>query len=230
MPHWRRKIAFALLGAGLCLAALPATAKSFTYRVRHLHTTGSCQGRLVISEQDVRYVTEQRNHARIWPYLRLKRVESENARRLAFITYESRRLPFTGNRTFNFELLDGDVSDEVFNFLLIRVGRGEAPQAPEIPPGGRYELAVKHLHLFGGCNGTLRILPNFVEYVTSHNDARLWKYLDIKQVRTDGAYRLRVYTYEDQRLLFGRDKVFKFDLKEPLEPAVLEFLRSKLRR
>ena len=230
MSQRRMKLSLGLLGLGLFLIAFPAQAKTFTFRVRHQHTTGSCQGRLLIGEKDIRYDTEQRNHARIWPYFQLKRVESEDSRHLKIITYEDSSLPFVGDRSFNFELLVGDISDAVFNYLLARVGRGTAPQPPKTPPGGRYEIAVKHHHIFGGCEGTLRITPNFIEYLTSHKDARLWKYLDIKRVRPKGAYRLYVYTYEDQILLFGRDKVFKYELKEPLEPVVYEFLRVRLNK
>ena len=191
---------------------------------------GSCQGRLTVGEEDVRYETGQRNHARIWPYSQLRRAESSGPRRLSFATYEDQNLPLRGDRTFNFELLDGDASDELLNFLLGRVGRRSNSGPPEAPPGGRYELAVKHIHTFGGCQGTLRITPVFIEYVTNHSrDARLWKYLDIKQVKPEGTYRLFLYTYEDQLLLFGRDRTFKFDLKEPLEPAVNEFIQSRLR-
>jgi hypothetical protein len=224
------KLLLGLFGLGLFLSALPAQAQTFTFRVRHTHTTGSCQGRLRIANDDVRYETEQRNHARIWPYVQLKRVESKDSRHLSIITYEDSPLPFVGDRSFNFELLDGDVSDKVFNFLLARVGRSDAPKPPVTPPGGRYEIAVKHQHFFGGCEGTLRITPNFIEYLTAHRDARLWKYIDIKRIRPKGSYRLYVYTYEDQILLFGRDKVFKFELKEPLEPVVLEFLQARLRK
>lgn len=226
----RMKLLLGLLGLGLFLSAFPAQAKTFTFRVRHLHTVGSCQGRLLIGEKEIRYDTELRDHARIWPYFQLKRVESKDSRHLSLFTYEDRVLPFVGDRSFNFELLVGNISDNVFNFLIARVGRGAAPQPPKTPPGGRYEIAVKHHHFFGGCEGTIRITPHFIEYLTSHRDARLWKYIDIKRVRPRGAYRLYIYTYEDQILLFGRDKVFKFELKEPMEPVVFEFIQARFRR
>lgn len=233
MPHSCRRLPFLLLAPVLVAAALPLSARTFTFRVRHLHSIGSCQGRLIIGENDLRYETGNREHARIWTYLQLKRVDSRKPRKLTFLTFEdsSVPLPFRGDRAFNFELIDGEVTDDVFNFLLERVGRREGPPPPSRPPGGRYEIAVKHLHLFGGCQGTLRITPDFVEYISSHaRDARLWKYLDIKRVKSGGAFQLQIHTYEDQFWLFGRDRVFKFELKEPLEPVVLKFVLQRLQR
>lgn len=230
---WQRQ-AISTLGLWLaasvfCLGSLPASAKTFTYRVRHLHAIGSCQGKLVVSETDVRYESGFRDHARIWPYLQLKKVASDTPRRLTFFTYEDQTLQLGRDRPFNFELLDGNVSDELFNFLQERVGRGPAPPPAATPPGGRFELAVKHLHLFGGCEGTLRITPNFLQYVTAkESDARLWKYLDIKRIESRSPYRMNIHTYEDQLLLLGRDRVFRFELKEVLEPAVLEFMRARM--
>ncbi len=216
--------------AALLLLAPAVSAKTFTYRVRHLHTVGSCQGRLIVGENDVRYETDFRKDARIWTYIQLKNVKRPKRRRLSLSTYEDQRLQLGRDRPFDFVLLDGDVSDEVFNFMVTRVGRQSPPDPLAVPPGGRYELLVKHVHTFGGCEGTLKITLDFIEYVSPHTkDARLWKYLDIKRIRQKGAYQLSLHTYEDQLLLFGRDKVFHFDLKEPMGPAIFEFMQARLR-
>ncbi len=121
------------------------------------------------------------------------------------------------------------MTDELFNFVVTRLRRNPGPEPPATPPGGRYELAVKHKHLFGGCQGVLKITDQFIEYVTNDkSDQRLWKYLDIKRIEQGSAYELEIYTYEDQLLQFGRDKVFRFELKEPLEPEVYEFMVKRM--
>lgn len=220
-----------LAGGLLFLAPAVGRAKTYTYKVKHLHAVGSCQGRLVVGETEVRYETDYRSDARIWPYPQVKKIDRKDSRTLTIYTYEDQTLQFGRDRPFDFEFLDGQVSDELFNFIVTRLSRRPEPEVPPAPPGGRWELAAKHKHFFGGCQGTLKITASFVEYVTDHKkDERLWKYLDIKRVENPSAYRLNVYTYEDQSLQFGRDKVFRFQLKEPLEPEVLEYIRQRLRR
>lgn len=231
MNRWRR-LAWVGAAAGLVLLLPPpAGAKTYSYKVKHLHAVGGCQGQLVMGETDVRYETDNRSDARIWTYAQIKKVDRGHADRLTIYTYEDQSLQLGRDKPFDFEFLDGNVTDELFNFIVTRLGRGSEPATPSTPPGGRYELAAKHNHTFGGCQGTLKITDTHIEYVTSHEgDRRIWKYLDIKRVRQPSAYRLDLYTYEDQTLQFGRDKVFRFELKEAMEPGVHEFIRRHLTR
>lgn len=215
------------------LLALPAAAeaKTYTYRVRHLHATGACQGLLKVSESEVRYESDFRTDARIWTYADIKKVNRDDLRKMTVQTYEVQGSQLGRDKPFAFEFMDGDITDEFIDFLDSRVGRAGPPGPPVTPPGGRWEVAAKHLHLFGGCEGTLRILPTHMEYVTEHpRDGRMWRYIDIKRFDNPSAYRLAIYTYEDQRLQLGRDKVFRFELKEPLEPQMYEYIRSQMNR
>jgi hypothetical protein len=213
------------------LTALPARADSYSFRVKHIHAFGGCEGTLRIAEDDIRYDTAQRDDARIWLYPQIKNVERKGFRRLVLHTYEDQTLQFGRDKAFAFDFLDGEISTEVYNFVVTRVGQPADRQPAALPPGGRFEFAVKHLHLFGGCEGTLRISDIHIEYVTEHvKDSRLWKYLDIKALSQPSPYRLGLATYEDQTLQFGRDKTFAFQLKEPLEPSVLEFIRRRMPR
>ena len=217
------------VAAGLLLAApLPGSARTYTYKVKHLHTVGGCQGQLIVGETDVRYETDQRDDARIWVYSQIKEVKRQSSTRLTLYTYEDQTLQLGRDRPFDFDFLDGSITDELFNFIVTRLTRRAEPGAAE-PPGGRYELAAKHTHTFGGCQGTLKITDTHIEYVTKHSrDHRLWKYLDIKRLDQPSTYRLDIYTYEDQTMQLGRDKVFHFELKEPLEPPVLDYIRRHL--
>lgn len=216
--------------AGLALLfAQPGQGKTYTYKVKHLHAVGGCQGQLVVGETDVRYETDHRPDARIWTYSQIKRVDRRHPTQLTVYTYEDQSLQLGRDKPFDFEFMDGNVSDELFSFIVTRLTRAPEPAPPATPPGGRYELAVKHTHMLGGCQGTLKITDTHIEYVTKHSsDRRIWKYLDIKRLVQPSAYRLNLYTYEDQTLQLGRDKVFRFELKEALEPTVLEFIRRHL--
>lgn len=218
-----------LAAALALLTPLGGAAKTYTYKVKHLHAVGSCQGRLIVGESDVRFDSDDRADSRIWTYGQIKKVERHEGRKLTLYTYEDQRLQLGRDKPYDFEFMDGNVSDELFSFIVTRLGRVQEPEPPTTPPGGRFELAAKHTHTFGGCEGTLKINDAYIEFVTSNTkDARVWKYLDIKRVDRRSAYSLDIYTYEDQTLQLGRDKVFHFELKEPLEPAVYEFIRRRL--
>jgi hypothetical protein len=226
------RLAIGLLTSGL-LFALPAVAdaKTYTYRVRHLHTIGGCQGLLKVSETEVRYDSDYRSDARIWTYANLRSVNRDDLRKLTVRTYEAQSAQLGRGKPFTFEFMDGDITDEFFAFLESRVGHAGPPSPPGPPPGGRWEIAAKHQHLFGGCEGALKITPTHIEYVTDNpKDGRLWRYIDIKRFDNPSAYRLTIYTYEDQRLQFGRDKIFRFELKEPLEPQMYDYIRAQMNR
>jgi len=216
----------------LLLAALAPglAAQPYSFRVKHNHTFGGCQGTLLISDTDIRYTTDFRSDARIWAYRMIKRVERKGLRKLTIRTYEDQPLQLGRDKPFEFHFLDSQVTNEAFNFLVVRVGRPPESPAPALSRG-RYELAVKHTHTFGGCEGTLKITETHIEYVTPRKkDSRLLKYIDIKYVQQSSAYQFSIATYEDQTMQFGRDKVFNFQLKEAMPPAVLDFIRSRVTR
>ncbi|HKZ53022.1 MAG TPA: hypothetical protein VJ085_07065 [Candidatus Acidoferrales bacterium] len=218
------------LAAGLALlAAGPARAETFTYKVKHNHAVGSCQGVLVVGESDIRYQADNRADSRIWTYLDIKKVESPSVRKLAIYTHEDQTIQLGRDKVFDFEFIEGEVTDELYNFIVNRLARPQSATTPPTPPGGRWEMAAKHVHTFGGCEGTLKVTDNYIEYVTDNvNDARVWKYLDIKRLDSPSSYLLNIYTYEDTSWQLGRDRTFRFELKEPIEPQVYEFIRNKM--
>lgn len=218
-------LAFCLLGASSARSA------GYAFRVKHNHSFGGCEGTLVISEADIRYRTDRRRDARIWTYPEIKRVERQGLRTLIVRTYEDQTLQLGRDKLFEFQLLDGVITDEVLSFLNLRVGRPLETPPDDSPPGGRYEIAAKHVHAFGGCHGTLKITDTHIEYVSAKpKDSHIWKYLDIKRLRSRSTYELAIDTYQDQTLLLGKDKTYKFELKEALEPRVLAFIRRHLTR
>jgi len=61
----------------------------------------------------------------------------------------------------------------------------------------------------------LIITPDKIEYKTSHKDeSRSWRYVDIQQIKIESPIEIEIMTYEDQKQLLGRDRVFKFKLLE----------------
>jgi hypothetical protein len=78
-----------------------------------------------------------------------------------------------------------------------------------------YELPVEHEHTFRDCSGTLIITPEGIEYRTAHKeDARAWLYTDLRQIKIESSTRIELVSYEDQKRMLGRDRVFKFKALE----------------
>ncbi len=101
------------------------------------------------------------------------------------------------------------------------------PVAAASAAGPPFELAVKKDHLFGSSKGTLVFDAESVEYRTADkDDARRWKYPDVKQVQILAPTRIAVFTYEDQgRLKLGADRTFRFEVVEgAVPPELVAFL------
>jgi hypothetical protein len=148
---------WSLAAALLLLAPAPGMAETFTFKVKHNHTVGGCEGVLIVGENDVRYQSDYRADSRIWTYLDIKKVESPSLRKLRLETREEQVIQFGREKVFEFEFIDGEVTDELYNFIVNRIARPPSTEPPRNPPGGRWEIAAKHGHTFGGCEGTLNL-------------------------------------------------------------------------
>lgn len=72
---------------------------------------------------------------------------------------------------------------------------------------------VRHRHLRRGAEGTLRVGDDgitFAEAGRSKAHSRQWRFEEIEQL-TLSPDTLRILTYEDQHMRFGRDREFVFD-------------------
>lgn len=76
-----------------------------------------------------------------------------------------------------------------------------------------FTLQVEHEHLLRNCRGTLVITPEKIEYQTAEKrDAQGWEYREIRQLTVVSPLALELATYEDQKRMAGRDRIFKFRL------------------
>lgn len=77
------------------------------------------------------------------------------------------------------------------------------------------DLAVEHEHMLHSCRGKLTITPERIEYKTDHKeDSRTWSYAELKQIKVESPIRIELVTYEDQKRMLGRDRVFRFRVLE----------------
>jgi hypothetical protein len=94
----------------------------------------------------------------------------------------------------------------------------------------KYELPVKHLHTFGGCEGRLLFTDDAVFYSTEHAaDAREWKLArDVRAVSSVDPYLLEIRVFENNRREFSRMRVYRFALKRALDAEFYRNLKLKL--
>jgi hypothetical protein len=92
----------------------------------------------------------------------------------------------------------------------------------------RFELPVEHLHALRNCRGTLIISPEGVAYRTEHEeDARQWRFTDIQSIKVTAPKTMEFFTYEDQKRLLGRDRIWKFRVLKGEVPAEVSALLAE---
>ncbi len=75
------------------------------------------------------------------------------------------------------------------------------------------KLRVRHDHGIKSCQGEIIFGESTVAYETTNKKhARVWKYQDIQQIGLLGPKRLAILTYEDRKIVFGKDRVFNFEI------------------
>ncbi len=95
-----------------------------------------------------------------------------------------------------------------------------------------FELLVEHEHTMHNCRGTLVITPERIEYRTDHKkDARSWRYTDLRQIKIESPVSIELESYEDQKRMLGRDRVFKFRaLEGEITPEIGALLMERATR
>lgn len=214
-------------GVALVVAsALEAFGQPFELAVKKDHLVGASRGVLIFSADGVEYRTTDEDDARRWAYEDIKQFQVLSPTRLDILTYEDRGfLTFGADRTFEFEVVQGEIDAELTAFL---VGRAPRPLVTSVlPPAPAIEspvfrVPVKHQQGGRGSEGTLVLYDDRLVYLTERQrEARYWRVPDLYSVLRVGRYRLEVVAYEG-----GSDQTrrYMFELKADLPQAAYEAL------
>jgi len=200
-----------------------AQAESFEFSVKHDHTLGSCEGKLVAGEKEIRYEATNGKHSRAWAYIDIQKLDVVSPTRLALKTFESQSWKkLERDKAFEFSLLDGKVTPEQQEFLRAKLSRPMVARLVEKADRSSSLLPVRHRHRLGGCEGQLSVEEERLIYSTDHaSDNRVWKLREIETIGSPDPYHLRVTTYNE---------TFTFDLKSPLDSKIYDFLWKKIYR
>lgn len=203
-------------------------AQEFKYRVEHDHLFKSCEGELIIDSEGVEYRSEEKDHARKWSYRDIQMLKLVSAKSLEVISYESGAKRLGLDRVFEFNLQEGEITVELSEFLLARVERPMSTSIVATEEKALHEIAVRHRHRFGGCQGMLRVYGGGMVYESSEvENSRHWRWSDLRSISRAGPYRFAVTTFEGA---LGGAKTYSFDLKERMDDTLYEYIWSKVNR
>lgn len=212
------------------LVAIPAAAQTFpVVQKKALWPDG--HGKLIFSEDGIEFrAAGKEQNSRKWSYRDIQHLDRVSPTELVILSYEDQKWQLGRDREFRFVLTGGEISNELFDNLRSRLGRPATDRVVAEVEASLYEIAVKHLHTFGGCEGRLLFTQNGVAYQTPHTkDAREWRFgSEIESVWSQDPYHLEIHVYGNNRREFSRTRVYAFALKEPLDSAFYRDLKMKL--
>jgi hypothetical protein len=193
------------------------TKEPVSFKVRHEHTLGACEGTLTFSPDGVRYETKEKNHSRKWSYPDVKYFEIISEREIEIRTYESQGVARLGrDRDYDFRLTAGALTDDLYQTLVQHSPRAVVTHVVFHGTEIVQEIPVRHRHRIGGCAGTLTIATDKVIYrAEQKEDSRIWRLEDIQSFASSDPFSLR---------LSSAFETFTFDLKLPLEQNSYDLL------
>jgi hypothetical protein len=211
----------------------------FRFWVKHDHLRKSCEGELVISEEGIEYVTDFEKHQRHWDFVDIKMLKLISKTEIEVKTYTTYRpelnldqaLNIGSDESFRFKLLEGELTQDISEFLLSKIKKPLATTFVETddeaaPPV--FALPVRHRHRWGGCPGILKVYDDKIIYqsYTEPKNSRLWRWSDLQSLGRSSRYKFEITTFEPD-LLGGPEKSFNFDLKEEMTDEMYDFLWKK---
>jgi hypothetical protein len=187
------------------------------------------QGRIHISEEAITFEARKEKNSRSWSYTDIQHFDRVSKSEFVILSYEDQKWKLGRDREFRFVISSGELTDGLMDTISHRLGKPVTNRVVgEV--AAQYELPVKHLHTFGGCEGRLLFTNDAVYYSTERAaDAREWKLTrDVRAVSSVDPYLLEIRVFENNRREFSRTMVYRFALKQPLDAEFYRNLKLKL--
>ena len=188
------------------------------------------KGEIEITEQGITYKAEKEKHSRRWKWDDIQHFDRMSEKEFILLSYEDRRLLLGRDRQYHFRLTGGVLSDDLLEMISQKIHRPLTDRVVSDTGNVQYKIPVKHLHTFGGCQGTLEFTQGAVRYVTDRKkDARSWQLgRDVQLVSSSDPYRIQFQVYENNRREFSQTRIYRFALKEPLDASFYRSLQLRL--
>lgn len=188
------------------------------------------RGKIEITDKGIAYEAAKEKDSRFWKYEDIQYFDRKSETEFIILSYEDQRLLLGRDRSYDFRITDGALSEDIFRKIEDRLGKPSTDRVIPKIAGVEYEIPAKHLHTLGGCEGTLEFTEDAVYYVTTDKeDARAWRLgHDIQSIWSVDPYRLEVFAYDNNRREFSRTREYQFELKKPMDPSFYRGLKLKI--
>ncbi len=108
----------------------------YEFPVKHLHRIGGCQGKLVIAEDGISYLSSKTGESRHWRYSDLQSIGSSGLYELRLGTYEHGPLQYGDTKEFRFQLKT-KLDDAAYRFAWSYINDLTSWKNPSSGPLGR---------------------------------------------------------------------------------------------
>ena len=219
-----------VLACFFLFAARQLNAQEFRYKVEQDRLIGHRDGELIISDTGVEYqAAKKEKENRTWSYSDIRLFEILSPTKVRIWTYRDRKLRLGEDESLTFRITDGQVDPNVSKFIQERITRPFVTSFVHADEEGLAEMAVKHSHRFGGCEGILKIYSDKLEFQSkTGHDSRSWRWTDIRSVGRADVYRFDVETFEPQTGASSRS--FNFVLKDQMPDNIYDLIWSRVYR
>lgn len=102
--------------------ALTTESSRFEISVKHLHRASGCQGKLIIADEGISFVSSKSGESRHWRYSDLQSIGSAGRYELRLGTYEHGPLQYGDTKEFRF-LLKRELDENTYRFAWIRINK-----------------------------------------------------------------------------------------------------------
>ena len=216
----------------LCMLVLASAASAETAfdAVRRKALWPDAKGKLVISEETIEFRKDNPEHSLTWRYRDIQHFDRISLTEIEILTYEDVAWKLGKDRSYRFLLVSGEISDALFEEITAKIGLPATDRSVDDAPEEAARLPVKRLTTFGGSEGELVFGDSAIFYITDkEKNAREWRIdRDVDSVWALNRYELELHVYESNRRDFGSTRVYRFQLKEPLDPEFYRQLKLRL--
>ncbi len=189
----------------------------------------NAKGTLVIGDEGVEF-RQGEDESQSWSYKEIQSLDRISPTEIEILTYEDVAWRLGQDRSYRFTLLSGKIDDQLYGSLAAKIGRPVTDRIVEGGPDDAPRLPVKHLKPFGGSEGELIFGESAIYYATdAPEQSREWRLdRDVGSVWAAHRYQLELHVFEAGRHDFDDTRVYRFQLKEPLDPELYRKLKLQL--
>jgi hypothetical protein len=215
----------------LFFLAAPVASAETVLEVIHKNTLWpDGNGVLKITGEAIEFEAEDKEHSRRWVYRDIRFLDRVSPSEIILLTYGDAQWQLGRDKRYRFLITSGEFTEPEFNRISAKMGKPVANRTFDVPSERRYEVAVKHSHRFGGCEGRLLFTENRIFYEAGNQrHSREWLVgRDVQSVWSADPYQFEMHVYEGGRRRFSKTQIFSFDLKQELDQGLYRQLKTRL--